>query len=1453
MKSKYTIVVGIFTVLYAFYYWGIPSIVNINKNIDFIEQKIQEKTGYTINIEQPKLKMGVTPSVWLMAENFSLLNDDNSKAIDIEHTAVELNLIPLIFGKIQIGNFSANSIESNFIYTKDGILKLGQYPIKNLPRTKMNLSKAYIKFNKYDINLKDQKLNKNISLNGNYLLLDEFKKNKNLKMSTFAQLFVNKKVSEIMLDIDIKLPINNITENQFKINGHITDIDLKDFSEYAKTLSSGKLESLSGKINMLADTSNEANHKKIFSKLSISDLGIFYKEKNRSIFCKNPITLTTTAQTTKNGININNLNILSKGIDLLIKGNLEKLDTKTPHINTEITINKSRTENFIPLLPGEENLSPTVNFLALKENYFYGDIIGKLNIVGKIDKPNITGDVIVTEGYLIKPLNAEKATIKLNFTGDKMGLDVVVPAPPSNQKVFVKGTAELYDNMNADLLITSTENVDLKSAQNVLNPLHRILKFEIGPVPIMDINGNGNINLHVTGNQRNPHAWGDFNFKNTTASFLDINNLTLTNGKGSLHFDNIDTNFITETALYKNTPITVSGKCNLKGVLDFDVAAKNQDLKELLKIVQTSPMLVDIQELLSPISNAQGNSDFSIKLTGQVTDVNDVVFNKNLFAKGNIKLYSNSVTSQGITLTNISGDIDFENTKVNLNLISNLANSHLKINGSLNDENADIKIVSNRFSLEDCIKLLNLNLPYKKEIGKIHTSFNANYKGSINKIDFNNINVIGKIYATKNDIISINNANFSLINGIFKTSHLNGKFKDSPYSISINNFNVNNNILNAIFNIQNFNLNYLNEIKKYIGLNYFGDFNGIINLKGQIKNNEIFTDINLNNLALTYLPQNVKIKILNGKLLFRNNNVFINKVNTTLSEMPLYIDGKISNIFRQPNLNLYIKTKPEQEFIDQIYNNNAVYPIKIKGNIDCTISLNGLINSLKNKIQIKIGDNSSIYYMGATIGNTPVNLDIASIIEPNEIKLNSFQYDLITTNNTPKNLLNASGKIKTLKNNDILFTNFKVKTNQPTDAKIFNILFRKPFMKEGSFTSDININGKASSPTILGKLNITDINIPLFDAIINDVDLNFKNDKIYLHSKGKILSNSINAYATLKNKLTTPYIFEEIKINLEDIDLNRITDALREYDVNSAKGQQAIANTMDFSQILIRKSEITADNIKIKNLQAKNFISHITLNEKMLFDVKDFQFTMADGIIIGNLTYNLLNNITNMTMKIKDANAQIIADTLFDIHGQVYGNITGNVNLYCNMSSQDSCTQTLGGDIDFNVLNGRMPKLGSLEYLLKAGDLVKGGITGLSIKGIVDLITPYKTGEFDTIKGNIKISDGIANNIQIYSAGKSLNMYMKGSYNLINLIADMEIFGALTKNFSTALGKIGNASLNTLFNTIPGINISESPSIITEDIKKIPNTEGNSYRIFKAVIYGDINGNDYVKSFNWLK
>ena len=166
-----------------------------------------------------------------------------------------------------------------------------------------------------------------------------------------------------------------------------------------------------------------------------------------------------------------------------------------------------------------------------------------------------------------------------------------------------------------------------------------------------------------------------------------------------------------------------------------------------------------------------------------------------------------------------------------------------------------------------------------------------------------------------------------------------------------------------------------------------------------------------------------------------------------------------------------------------------------------------------------------------------------------------------------------------------------------------------------------------------------------------------------------------------------------------------------------------------------------------------------------------------------------------------------------------------------------------------------MPKLGSLEYLLKAGNLLKGGFTGLSINSLIDLITPLKTGDFDSIYGDIHLKDGIANNINIYSDGHDLNMYMTGSYNLLTSIADMKIYGSLTKNITTVFGKIKNASLNTLFNTIPGINDATEKLLLQEDIGKIPNIKDatNIYRIFAVDINGDINGTNYVKSFRWVK
>ena len=251
----------------------------------------------------------------------------------------------------------------------------------------------------------------------------------------------------------------------------------------------------------------------------------------------------------------------------------------------------------------------------------------------------------------------------------------------------------------------------------------------------MDIRGKGGINLHVIGTPQNPHGWGKFWFNDATVSFNDIKNMTLTNGSGVLEFDNQNTVFKTNSAKLNGKPISVNGTCSLLGNLNFNVLTQGQDFENILKIVKTSPMLADVQKLIDPVENGKGAVNFKLNLTGQVKDPKDIVFNKNLFAKGSLELFSNTIKLKGIpvAISQTSGNINFDNLDADLKLNSNLNNSQLNIDGKIKDTFANVKVVSNKFNLGDCIKTLteNTKVPYKNDISSINTSFIAKYSGLI--------------------------------------------------------------------------------------------------------------------------------------------------------------------------------------------------------------------------------------------------------------------------------------------------------------------------------------------------------------------------------------------------------------------------------------------------------------------------------------------------------------------------------------------------------------------------------------------------------------------------------------------------------------------------------------------------------------------------------------------------
>lgn len=1308
-RLKLLLLILIFVLLYAGYYWGIPALFNIKNRVPAIQNVIKNQLGLQVELKNPTLKMGLTPSVWLDASYFNVV--DKTPPLTIIKPKLKLDLMPLLFGKIHVAYFSCDKINADLKIDKRYRIYIGNHIIIRSSDSKISIENSKMDIESYQIKLKDEIQNKNILIKGDYFNLDKYDSKKGIKFSINSNLKVSKRYSAINLDMDLKLPLKKgFSTNEIVFDGTVTNLNLEDFSPYIRKLSNNEIQQTSGILNIEANTIN-LNKKttRITTEMVIENFSIITKNKENSAYFKNKLNASSIVDISKNVFNIKNLKIQSGKIKTNLIGKINKISSKNPVLDLVLTIDKSRTEDFISLIPAKNYKNININLVALKKYGYYSDIEGKLFIKGKFNKPQLKGGCLLTNGYVIKPLDIPKATVKLNFSGDKVYIDVLVPVSKT-EKVMVKGPVDLYGEQNVILDISSTPNVDLQTTESILNPLHEIFYFDLGPLPDMKLQGHGNINLKVNGTKKDPHLFGVFNFKNTTGSFNGIN-AYLKNTDGSLYFNDKSTHFVTQKALLDNKVVKIDGKCSLCGDLDYNITANGQDFEFLVNILKISPALKNAQKCIETIKDIHGKSNINLNIKGKVQNINDLIVGKTICTKGNIKLLGNNIY--------------FKNTGI-------------------------------------CIK-----------------------------------NLLGNIK------IKDGNADFDLHSTVDKSTFY---------------------------------------------------------IKGKMRHNSLNLQVKLNNLDFTYLG--IPVKILSGNVELNNNKLILYKVNALLDSMPVLIDGLITDFFKNPNFNIYFNSKPDQNFIDKYINKDALYPLKIKGYIGYSARIKGTRNSFNTQAEINLDEDSNIYYMGSTLGDSdnPIRIFLDANISKNSVYINNFQYDkLITSQNnkeftTPQ--LNAQGQIY-FNNNEINLKNFRIKTQNLTDAKIFNIIFKKPMIKKGLFSSNISMNGSLNSPKLIGIVNFTGIDIPIWGTTIKDVSLNFNDKNIDIKSKGEIFSNTITFNSSMENKLTPPYVINNADIYFGNLDINEIIKSLKNLethiDISKLTEQKQNINITNF---VIKNGNLKADSVSVKNIFAQNLNSEFSLNDKLIFSLNNFKFDIADGNINGDLQYNLLNSKSSLMLNINKINANSIADALFDLPEQIFGSLTGQVDLTCNGKNHKTCMDTLSGKGGFRVLDGRMPKLGSLEYLLKASNLVKSGITGITMNSIIDLLSPLKTGQFENINGNFTISSGIADSIQIFSKGKDLSLFLTGTYNFPTQTANMEVFGRLSKKISTILGPLGNASLNSLFNTIPGLNLDETNKAeFIEKLNKVPGFELNdkTYRIFSAKIYGDINGDNYVQSFKWIE
>ena len=1191
-------------------------------------------------------------------------------------------------------------------------------------------------------------------------------------------------------------------------------------------------------------------------------------DPTKSIILPEKMLINSKFNINKDSINLESVELLSKTIHTNINGKiLDYLGKTKTSFNINIRVNRAKVEDIIKILPAFK--IEELDAHKLKKYKLYGDLLANFSIKGRLPEPDIIGDIYLNNIILNRPIpkTTKGASIKLILKGKDILFDANVPAGDL-EKVRVEGKQEIYNIKYADFTVKSSDAVNLKTAQNVIEPLHEILNFTIGPVPIMDINGIGNINISVKGNRKNPHIFGGFNLKNGRIWLKDMPDLKLENTNASLKFNDQNVSFTADEGKINNQDFKLQGICDLFGKFDFNLSSENQPTESLYNAIKSSTMIPEISKILPQLKLVKGYTDLNLKIYGSYLETKPIKFNKNLFAKGNINFNNNSIVSQNIQFDKISGFINFDNLDFDSEISSLVGELPLYIKSKVKNEIANINLnipkLNPNLLITDSQTRNKQYLPYISVIGK--------YNGSIKNIDYTKLNLQAKILSSipTSKIKYEKNGEINIINNKIYIKNVKGFINNNQNTFKIdllvNDAFSNKLDANGSINIKTPDLSLFNEIltsdlipetaRKYTQNIEFKK--GALNLNAKISNNKInaFTDIA--GITFIYTPLEIPIEIINGSLGVRNNTLKLNKINLLADNMPILVDGDIKDIFDKQNFNLYLNSKPQQDFIDKYINKNQIYPIKIKGDIVYWVKLKGIPSSFDLKAQIDMSKDSSIYHFGATIGDIEnaimVYID-TKITDNMNHWIKDFTYDKIVESQSGRqtrlNMLRAWGGVSILKD-DLAFNNLRIKTSHPTDARIFNIIFRKPNIKQGQFTSDLKFNGKLSDAEILGDFHIFETNIPFLDTTMKNIELVFKDKIIEISSKGEVMGNIITFDGILKNKLYPPYKIEKAYLYTKNLDLNHIIEKLKVAEVDTISTFETFEN-FDLGSIIAKNFKLKADTIQLRNINASNFEATTSLSENKIFSVDNFEFNIAQGVLNGKYTYNLTNNDMGINLQAKSISANDITWALFDLNEQIYGDLTGNINLSCSGMDFNHCMETLSGNTTFKVTDGKMPKLGSLEYLLKAGNLVKGGITGLSINNVIDLLTPAKTGDFSDITGYARIKDGVARTIEITTQGEDLSLFIDGTYNFATSIADMEVLGLLSRNISTMLGPIGNLSINTLFNVIPGIDLTkESP--VLERVNKIPGIELSSkaYRKFIAEIKGNINGDDYVTSFKWI-
>lgn len=709
-------------------------------------------------------------------------------------------------------------------------------------------------------------------------------------------------------------------------------------------------------------------------------------------------------------------------------------------------------------------------------------------------------------------------------------------------------------------------------------------------------------------------------------------------------------------------------------------------------------------------------------------------------------------------------------------------------------------------------------------------------------------------------------------------------------------------------------------VKDFETLTATGGIDADFNINSDMKKVTSTGYLNILPSSLRYGLYNVSIDNITADVDLMNNNIDIKKAGFSILNHPLNLSG---HILADSTADLKLTAdKLSLKGLLMAFGQGAL--LKDNDVKTGVVSLNALIRgklmALKPEIFTDISDINVENIPSATsvvLDNALVkilydgkaasgNIDINSLVINNPSAVVSVPKTTVLIDSKDINIKNSylmldnsridiKGSVKNYINDKMNINIAAVGNLNSADvASILPADFRKMISYQGKMPFNLDITGNAKAQNIKVNLNADENNyVSLIDADV------LKGQKTKIHSNIEIIGDALSfsntgistdkaTYAKLSGEITKLYSSPRLNLNIavpneisfpiwgvpnSNITANgsvsvignamnpNMRGTVNLVDISMKDFDFAIKDLVADLSGKILNGTATARQFKASGIVATDLSGTFSLKDYSKFYLTDLSAKAFDGDVKGKLLYDINTSKIGLELNGSGLNSTKAVEGAVGIKNALTGVLGFSTKLAMQGLTDKEIIQSMKGNIDFNVDDGKFLSVGRLENLVLAQNVSSNSVLKSALSAMSTFATVQEADKFKYIKGNLILSNGCANLSKIIVSGPLMAYHVHGTYNILPNSANLIILGRLESKVVSVLGPLGDLTAEKLLSYIPKFGAMTSNILkqltadpANENTALIPELSGgsNSYKDFKVIFNGPVESSSSVKSFKWL-